>query len=76
MITAMLEVLLEGKGLTGYVVAALPLVVSSTIIHQRYPYVPKAKTAWAVGLLYWDWSASYLIVTKAELIQTSGWNWV
>jgi hypothetical protein len=45
MITAMLEVVLEGKGLSGYVVAALPLVVSSTIIHQRYPYVPKAKTA-------------------------------
>lgn len=45
LVTALLEVVVEGKPPSTYAVAALPLVVSSTIIHQNYPYKAKPKTA-------------------------------
>jgi len=45
LVTALLEVVVEGKSPSSYAIAALPLVVSSTIIHQNYPYREKSKTA-------------------------------
>lgn len=43
LVTAALEVVVEGKPPSGYAIAALPLVVTSTIIHQKYPYKAKPK---------------------------------
>ncbi|KAL2630860.1 hypothetical protein R1flu_015546 [Riccia fluitans] len=43
LVTALLQVIVDGVLPSWLVFAALPLVVTSTIIHQRYPYVPKKK---------------------------------
>ncbi|KAL3688812.1 hypothetical protein R1sor_015121 [Riccia sorocarpa] len=43
LVTALLQVIVDGAMPSWLVFAALPLVVTSTIIHQRYPYVPKKK---------------------------------
>jgi len=45
LVTALLEVVVEGKSPSSYAIAALAFVVSSTIIHQNYPYRAKPKTA-------------------------------
>lgn len=41
LVTAALQVLIDRAPPPWHVVAALPLVVSSTIIHQKYPYIAK-----------------------------------
>lgn len=38
LVTALLQFLVEGIPPSRYVSIALPLVVSSSVIHQRYPY--------------------------------------
>jgi UDP-sugar transporter A1/2/3 len=43
LVTALLEVVVEGKAPSSYAIAALPLVVSSTIIHQNFPVKEKSK---------------------------------
>jgi UDP-sugar transporter A1/2/3 len=43
LVTAALQVLIDRRPPPWHVVAALPLVLSSSIIHQKYPYVQKQK---------------------------------
>ncbi|BBN08049.1 hypothetical protein MPTK1_4g08410 [Marchantia polymorpha subsp. ruderalis] len=43
LVTALLQVIVDGVMPSWLVFAALPLVVTSTIIHQKYPYVSKKK---------------------------------
>ncbi|KAH9316359.1 hypothetical protein KI387_024986, partial [Taxus chinensis] len=45
MVTALLQFIFDGIPPSSYVLLALPLVVSSIVIYQRYPYQAKAKTA-------------------------------
>ncbi|XP_064939017.1 UDP-N-acetylglucosamine transporter ROCK1 isoform X2 [Musa acuminata AAA Group] len=43
LVTAMLQFLFDGKPPSVYCLAALPLVISSIVIYQKYPYVARKK---------------------------------
>ncbi|CAD5167656.1 unnamed protein product [Musa acuminata subsp. malaccensis] len=43
LVTAMLQFLFDGKPPSVYCLAALPLVISSIVIYQKYPYVGRKK---------------------------------
>lgn len=63
LVTANLEIVLDGREWSGYMMGAQPLVAWSTIIHECYPYLLKAKTSWAA----WSsqlWWVSHSIVWK------------
>ncbi|KAI5081202.1 hypothetical protein GOP47_0004385 [Adiantum capillus-veneris] len=44
LVTALLQLIFEGKSPSTYTWSAMPLVVSSVILYQRYPYREKSKT--------------------------------
>lgn len=58
LVTALLQFIFEGKPPSLYCLAALPLVVSSISVYQKYPYRVKKKESWNLTTIVWE---SYFI---------------
>jgi hypothetical protein len=67
LVTAILDIVLDGREWSGYMMGAQPLVALSTIIHECYPYLLKAKTSWAAWSSQMWWVSDSIVWKQSHL---------